>query len=57
MTPKRGAVRMRCSGMDNKEKQKGPQRTRVPEKEETPIQWELTDDDKAFLRSCNISSE
>jgi hypothetical protein len=48
---------MRCSGMDNKEKQKGPQRTRAPEKEETPIQWELTDDDKAFLRSCNISSE
>jgi len=51
--------------MDNKEKQKGQQRTRVPEKEEPPIpekeeppiQRELSDEGKAFLRSCKISSK
>lgn len=43
--------------MDNKEKQKGQQKTRVSEKEETPVQWELTDEDKTFLRSCNISAD
>jgi hypothetical protein len=41
----------------DKEKQKGQQKTRVPEKEETEVQLELTDEDKAFLRSCNISQE
>jgi hypothetical protein len=41
----------------DKEKQKGQQKTRVPEKEETPIQWELSEEDKAFLRACNISVE
>jgi len=43
--------------MDNKQRQKEQQRTRIPEKEEAPIQWELSDDDTAFLRSCNISPE
>ncbi len=62
---RRGVERMKCSRMDNKQRQKEQQRTRVPEKEEppipekedAPIQWELSDDDKAFLRSCNISSK
>ncbi|HXK61839.1 MAG TPA: hypothetical protein PLP42_18280 [Acidobacteriota bacterium] len=43
--------------MDNKEKQKGQQKARVPQTEEVLIQWELTEDDKAFLKSCNISCE
>jgi len=43
--------------MDNKEKQKEAQKSRVPEKERTSIRWELTDEDKAFLTSSNISSE
>jgi hypothetical protein len=42
--------------MDNKEKQKR-QRTRVPAKEEPGIQWELSEDDKEFLKSCNIKIE
>jgi len=54
---RRGVERMRCSRMDNKQRQKEQQRTRIPEKEEAPIQWELSDDDTAFLRSCNISPE
>lgn len=39
--------------MDNKEKQKR-QRTRVPAKEEPAIQWELSEEDKEFLKACNI---
>lgn len=41
----------------DKEKQKGQQKSRVPDKEETPVQWELSDEDKEFLKTCNISVE
>jgi hypothetical protein len=40
----------------DKEKQKA-QKARVSEKEEPEPQWELTDEDRAFLLSCNISGE
>ena len=40
--------------MDDKRKN---QAEKTREKPNAPYKWELTEDDKAFLRSCNVRPE
>lgn len=42
--------------MERKEKQVQPPRI-LDERARSAVRWELTEEDKAFLRSCNINPD